>query len=75
MVKLTTPNYSTGRDGGAQWKNKGVSIFSNFVTLGVLHLPHIVWECILKYCCPNLTLSAIPGMLKLSNPPKIGRKP
>ena len=50
-------------------KYGGVSNLSNFVTLGVLHLPHIVLKCILKYCCPNLTLSAIPGMIELSNPP------
>ena len=53
-------------------KHGGVS---NFVTLGVVHLPHIVWEWTLKYCCLNLTLSANPGTIKLSNPPKIGRKP
>ena len=52
-------------------KHGGVSKFSNFVTLGVLHLPHIVLERILKYCCLNLTLSAIPGMIKLSNAPKM----
>ena len=47
---------------------RGVSNFSNFVTLGVLHLHHIVLERILKYWCPILTLSTIPGMIKLSNP-------